>query len=230
MAFEWGDGAGLIGAGAGIIGLVLAAASLSKAKQANKTADQGLNISRTANGIAEAANALARHANEESATSNELAREANAIARGANQLAQDANDLFHQQERRGVESHDVHWDGEWVSPGVYGLRNDGTHTAYDVNVTVTVVDETVRATTAQVVGGEHITLDFPQARRQYADERRDREEQEARRQSAPFHALGSVNPLRNFHFIEERVHWKTELGTPKEHTDRNNLRSLGNFD
>ncbi|MER7726935.1 hypothetical protein [Streptomyces sp. NPDC096323] len=60
--------------------------------------------------------------------------------------------------------------------------------------------------------------------------RRDREEQEARRQSPSFHALDGVSLLRNFRFIEERVHWKTELGMPKEHIDRNSLCSLGNFD
>ncbi|WP_329142717.1 hypothetical protein OG275_00045 [Streptomyces niveus] len=141
MAWEWGDGAGLIGGAAGVFGVFVAWASLSKAKEANKTAKEGLVLSRKANEIADAAknlsdqaNALSREANQESVTSNALAHEANRIATNANQLAQQANDLFHHQERRGVESHDVHWDGEWVRPGVYRLRNDGTHTACDLSV------------------------------------------------------------------------------------------------
>ncbi|WP_225636124.1 hypothetical protein [Streptomyces solaniscabiei] len=166
MAWEWGDGAGLIGGAAGVLGVFVAWASLSKAKEANKTGKEGLVLSGKANEIADAAknlsdqaNALSREANQESVTSNALAHEANRIATDANQLAQQANDLFHQQERRGVESHDVHWDGEWVRPGVYRLRNDGTHTAYDVSATVTVDNEQMRATMPQIEGGEHLTLD-----------------------------------------------------------------------
>ncbi|MEV0304296.1 hypothetical protein [Streptomyces prasinus] len=208
MAWEWGDGAGLIGGAAGVFGVFVAWASLSKAKEANKTAKEGLVLSRKANEIADAAknlsgqaNALSREANQESVTSNALAHEANRIATDANQLAQQANDLFHQQERRGVESHDVHWDGEWVRPGVYRLRNDGTHTAYDVSATVTVDNEQMRATSPQIDGGGNLILDFPEARLQHRVELRRRQEEE-QRQSRYF------NPpvISNFHFIEERVH------------------------
>lgn len=234
MAWEWGDGAGLVGGVAGVFGVLVAWASLSKAKEANKTAKQGLELSRTANEIADAAknlsnqaNALSREANQESVTSNELAHEANRIALGANRLAQEANDLFHQQERRGVEIHDVHWDGDWVRPGVYRLRNDGTHTAYDVSATVTVDDEQKRVTSPQLGGGEHLTFEFPVARRQYAIEERERQEREAQARSS--HFPPSVVPM-NFHYIEKRVYWKTELGNPKEHIDSHNMSGLGNFD
>ncbi|NUW04308.1 hypothetical protein [Streptomyces sp. CAI 127] len=232
MAWEWGDGAGLIGGVAGVFGVLVAWASLSKAKEANKTAKQGLELSRKANEIADAAknlsdqaNALSREANQESATSNELAHEANRIALGANRLAREANDLFHQQERRVVESHDVHWDGQWVQPGVYRLLNDGTHTAYDVSATVVVDNEQKRVTIPQLAGGEHFTLDFPQARLTYRVERRRQEEEQQRRSR---YSLPPVIP--SFHYIEERVYWKTELDTPKEHITSHNMSGLGNFD
>ncbi|MEV8334434.1 hypothetical protein [Streptomyces niveus] len=232
MAWEWGDGAGLIGGAAGVFGVFVAWASLSKAKEANKTAKEGLVLSRKANEIADAAknlsdqaNALSREANQESVTSNALAHEANRIATNANQLAQQANDLFHHQERRGVESHDVHWDGEWVRPGVYRLRNDGTHTAYDVSATVTVDNEQMRTAIPQIDGGEHLILDFPEARLQHRVEHRRRQEEE-QRQSRYFNPPGTPN----FHFIEKRVHWKTELGTPKEHIESSRMSGLGEFD
>ncbi|MFI0013696.1 MULTISPECIES: hypothetical protein [Streptomyces] len=231
MPWEWGDGAGIIGGVAGVCGVFVAWASLAKAKEANTTAKEGLKLSRKANEIADAAknlsdqaNALSREANQESVTSNQLAHEANRIAVGANQLAQEANDLFHQQERRGVESHDVRWNGRWVRPGVYHLRNDGTHTAYDVSVTVTVDEEQKRVTSPQVIGGGVLTLDFPEARLQHRVEQRRREEAERRR--------SYVNPqiIPEFHSIEERAYWKTELGTPKEHEESHNLAGLGDFD
>jgi hypothetical protein len=229
MAVEWGDVAGLTGAVTGIIGLGLSFASLGKAKQANQTAAEGLTISHKANEIADAANELSRHANQESGKSNDLAHEANRIAVAANELAQEANNLFHHQERRGVESHDVHWDGEWISPGIYHLRNDGTHAAYEVRVTVTVDEEQVRAESARVDGGGHLTLDFPQARRQYVLERQDSEEERSSSYAFPSLVIPAL-PSLNFHSIEERAYWKTELGTPKEHVISHNLASLGEFD
>ncbi|MFJ1790095.1 hypothetical protein ACIOML_38085 [Streptomyces anulatus] len=232
MAWEWGDGAGLIGGAAGVAGAFIAWASLLKARDANTIAQKGLEASRKANEIADAAkdlsdraNELSREANQESVTSNQLAHEANRIATDANQLAQQANDLFHQQERRGVESHDVHWDGDWVRPGVYRLRNDGTHTAYEVSATVVVDDEQKRVTLPQLAGGEHITLDFPQARLTYRVERRRQEEEERRRSQ---YSLPSATPY--FHYIAERVYWKTELDTPKEHVTSQNMSGLGNFE
>ncbi|MFB6429170.1 hypothetical protein ACFCXC_35695 [Streptomyces microflavus] len=234
MAWEWGDGAGLIGGVAGVFGVLVAWASLSKAKEANTTAKRGLELSRKANEIADAAkdlsdqaNALSREANQESVTSNELAHEANRIALGANRLAQEANDLFHQQERRVVEIHDVRWDGDWVRPGVYRLRNDGTHTAYDVSATVTVDDEQKRVTGARIGGGEYLTFEFPVARRQYAIEERERQERQEQARSPRFPPR--VVPM-NFHYIENRVYWKTELGNPKEQIYSHNMSGLGNFE
>lgn len=233
MAWEWGDGAGLVGGAAGVVGAVIAWASLLRARDANTIAKQGLESSRKANEIADAAknlsdraNELSREANRESVTSNQLAHEANRIATDANRLAQQANDLFHQQERRGVETHDVDWDGEWVRPGVYRLRNEGTHTAYDVNATVTVDHEQKRVTSPEVVGGDHLTLDFPEARLQYRVERRRREEAERRRS-----LYSSPSVIPDFHTIKERVYWKTELGTPQEHVpDSQPMAGLGDFD
>lgn len=144
----------------------------------------------------------------------------------ANELAQEANDLFHQQERRGIESHDVHWDGEWISPGVYRLRNDGTHTAHEVRVTAIVDEEQMRAESARVDAGDHLALEFPQARIQYHRERRGREEAEEQRRSNQFpHIPAALSP--DYHYIAERVYWRTELGTSKEHASSHNLAGLG---
>ncbi|WP_146057105.1 MULTISPECIES: hypothetical protein [unclassified Streptomyces] len=55
MAWEWGDGAGLIGGAAGVVEAVIAWASLLKARDANTIAKQGLESSRKANEIADAA-------------------------------------------------------------------------------------------------------------------------------------------------------------------------------
>ncbi|WP_432127682.1 hypothetical protein [Streptomyces sp. bgisy082] len=147
----------------------------------------------------------------------------------ANELAREANDLFHQQERRGIESHDVHWDGEWISPGVYRLRNDGTHTAHEVRVTVIVDEEQMRAESARVDAGDHLALEFPQARIQYHRERRGREEAEEQRRSNQFPHIPAALPP-DYHYIAEQVYWRTELGTPKEHASSHHLAGLGDFD
>ena len=45
---------------------------------------------------------------------NKLAGGSNTIALDARRIAMEANDYSHRAEQRETESHDVHWEGDWV--------------------------------------------------------------------------------------------------------------------
>ncbi|MEJ8632029.1 hypothetical protein [Streptomyces sp. MS2.AVA.5] len=85
-------------------------------------------------------------------------------------------------------------------------------------------DEQIRRSSPRIDGGDGLTFDFPEARRKYASERRERHER--RRQAGVF---PPVSYFPAFHHIEERAYWKTALGTPQQHVDSTNLAGLGDF-
>lgn len=166
------------------------------------------------------------------------AKAANAIAAEANEIAREANAISSKSEQRAAERHDAKWEGRWVRPGVYVLRNVGTSSTQAGRIRVSVDEEEQTATFEALEPGVDFELNFPGARRTYEqeqDEERDYERRLAESQQPRVSSIGSifapsfVEPpkLLPSHFIEWRVVWTTELGTHKEQEDRQPMTSLG---
>ena len=203
--------AGVVVAGLfGITGFVVGLVGLHQARKA-KEAAAGANI------IAKDANWIASNANALSSESNMIAREANEIARAS--------------EVRATEQHDVTWECTWRSPGVYAVRNEGKQSAQDVWIQITVDDEIEEANVALVEGGEVVLLEMPLSKAVWEAERREDEERSRpQRVSGPFGSMAIpslMGPELHWHFNRDRILWRTELGTPKEHDKSYNHGSVG---
>jgi hypothetical protein len=158
---------------------------------------------------------------------NEIAAAANRISEEANGLSHEANEISRSSAARESERHDAKWEGRWIRPGVYALRNVGTSTTHAGRVTVTVDREEQTETFDVLEAGKDLEFEFPGAARTYAEEQREEREHERRRSEARRPRQSSimssfaVEPfepprLPATHGIWTRVVWETELGTPKE--------------
>lgn len=178
-------------------------------------------------GIAIPALKVARQSKREAKEANQTAAEALEAARGANEHAARA-------EARATERHDVDWDHDWTSPGVYKLVNTGEDDAHKVRAVVTIDGETKEAHPELVPGGSSVRLEFPNAVNTYRDElaeqQRRRQKAERAQQSSPFRFAADLPYMdRFFHSFEIRVVWSTALGQHREFTKREN-GSLGPWD
>lgn len=161
---------------------------------------------------------------------NDLAKGSNSIALDARRIAMEANEFSHRAEQRDTERHDVHWDGDWVEPGLYRLVKHGDDAAHNVKATVTYEGETVTHTAA-VVSDNEDWIDFKFASA-VADFRRQVEKRARPATPPPFGitALQSNWQSMDFHSITERVEWTTARGKPMLHApDAYNLASFDEF-
>lgn len=171
----------------------------------------------------------ANKAKEAAAGANLIAKDANSIAKGANMLsteantiAREANEIARAGEVRATEQHDVTWDCNWKSPGIYAVRNEGKQSAYRVWIQITVGNEIEETSLDVVEGGQTVLLEMPRSKLIWEAAHRAEEE---RRRPKPRGSglLGAIDipnlrvPAFNYQYIRERVLWRTELGTPKEH-------------
>lgn len=194
----------------GVTGLVVGLIGLQHANKA-KEAAAGANL------IAKDANSIATRANTLSTEANSIAREANEIARAS--------------EVRATEQHDVTWACDWRSPGLYAVRNEGKQTAHKVWIQITVDDEVEEASLDAVEGGQTVLLEMPKSKGIWeAEQRAEQERQRPKHTSGPFGGLSIPNlsvPALNYHYVRDRILWRTELGTPREHDKSFNLGSVG---
>ncbi|MBT2485918.1 MULTISPECIES: hypothetical protein [unclassified Microbacterium] len=183
-----------------------------------------LNHARKARESAAGANLIAKD-------SNIIAVNANALSSEANTIAREANDLARLSDVRATEQHDVTWDCSWRAPGVYAVRNEGKQAAHRVWIQITIDDEVEEANLEVVEGGETVLLEMPNAKAAWDAEKRAEEERRQPRRSGGI--LGGINvpsfamPAMNYHFNRDRILWRTELGTPKEHDKSFNMGSVG---
>jgi hypothetical protein len=202
LATWWGV---IVAALVGISGLIVGIVGLVQAKSARSAAAD--------------ANVIAKDANAVSKQANRLASDANAISQRANGFAEEANDLVRAGHDRTTEQHDVRWESRWETAGVRILKNAGLDTAYSVRVQVTVDDEVVTAHVDECAPGDIVRLDMPISAE--ALERENARDKAARktRSGNGWVAIGS--PIkRDTHYFHERVFWRTELGTPREHDEQ----------
>lgn len=204
--------AGVVIAGLfGITGFIVGLVGLRHANKAKEAAAR-------ANLIAKDANSIATHANTLSTEANSIAREANEIARSS--------------EVRATEQHDVTWDCDWQALGLYAVRNEGKHAAHKVSIQIAVDDEVEEATLDVVEGGQTVLLEMPKSKAAWEAERRAEQERSRPRQGSEG-IFGAINipstpmPHFNFHYVRDRVLWRTELGTPHEHDKASTMGSLG---
>ena len=181
----------------------------------------------------------ANKAKETAAGANLIAKDANSIAKGANTLsteantiAREANDIARASEVRATEQHDVTWDCDWKSPGLYAVRNEGKQSAHNVWIQITVGREVEEASLDVIEGGQTVLLEMPKSKLVWEAERRDEEERRRpkQRRTGLLGAMDIPNlavPALNYHYVRDRVLWRTELGTPREHDKSSNLGSVG---
>jgi hypothetical protein len=175
----------------------------------------GLHHANKAKQAAASANRIAKDANSISKSANTLSTEANSIAR-------EANDIARAGEVRAIEQHDVTWDCDWKSPGIYAVRNEGRQSAYKVWIQITVGNETEEASLDVVEGGQTVLVEMPKSKLIWEADYRDEEE---RRRTKPRSTglLGAIDisnlsvPAFKYLHVRDRVLWRTELGTPREH-------------
>lgn len=177
---------------------------------------------------------LARH---DAKKANVLAERANGISEEANGLSKEANEISRSSADRAAESHDAYWQGSWVRPGVYELKNTGTSTTHNVRATVMVDGVEQIGTTEAIEPGDPLQLEFPTAAEAFfADQRaQQRYEQELHESRNPrVNHLGATlashhptPPMPPMHGIHARVVWATSLGTHKEQELEERFSSLG---
>ena len=169
---------------------------------------------------------------------NEIAAAANRISEEANGLSHEANEISRSSAARESERHDAKWEGHWVRPGVYALRNVGTSTTHAGRATVTVDDEEQTATFDVLDAREDLELEFPRAARTYAEEQREEQDYERRRAEAQRPRQSSIastfamqpfEPPRmpTMHVIWIRVVWETALGTPNVEESHEPFATIG---
>jgi hypothetical protein len=181
----------------------------------------------------------ANKAKEAAAGANLIAKDANSIAKGANTLsneantiAREANEIARAGEVRATEQHDVTWDCNWKSPGLYAVRNEGKQSAHNVWIQITVGNEVEEASLDLVEGGKTVLLEMPKSKHVWEAEKRDEDERRRPKQRNTG-LLGAIDipniavPAFNYHYVRDRVLWRTELGTPREHDKSFNLGSIG---
>lgn len=185
----------------------------------------GLHYARKAKESAAKANLIAKDANS-------ISKQANTLSTEANGIAQEANEIARAGEVRATEQHDVTWDCDWKSPGVYAIRNEGKHSAHQVWIQITVDNEVREANFDCVVGGETVLLEMPETKEVWKAEQRNR--QRSRRPSRQSDGFLGAMDLADFsvlalndHYVRDRVLWRTKLGTPREHDRSSNLGSAG---
>lgn len=184
----------------------------------------GLHHARKAKEAAAGANLIAKDANEIASNANALSSEANTIAREANEIARAS-------EVRATEQHDVTWECAWRGPGLYAVRNEGKQPARDVWIQITVDDEIAETSVPLVEGGGTVLLEMPKSKAVWEAERREDEERSRpKRVNGPFGSMAIpslMGPELRWHFNRDRILWRTELGTPKEHDRSYNHGSVG---
>lgn len=184
----------------------------------------GLHHANKAKEAAAGANLIAKDANSIATRANTLSTEANSIAREANEIARAS-------EVRATEQHDVTWDCDWKSPGLYAVRNEGKQTAHKVWIQITVGDEVEEASLDVIEGGQTVLLEMPKSKAIWeAEQRAEQERQRPKHTSGPFGGFSTPNlsvPALNYHYVRDRILWRTELGTPREHDKSFNLGSVG---
>lgn len=193
---------GGIGTIAGVIGVVYAHVAYKAAQLSGRDAEESKQIAGESRNLAVEAN--------------DLARQSNNIATGARDMAKEANDIRRRSEARDTERHDVHWEGDWDTPGRYLLTKLGDDEARDVTATV-VYDGLRGQQRVESIrdNGEQIVFEFPQAMADFQNELRDHQR---RVQSQGPYNLGvpwGIHP----HRVEERVEWTTPQGNPRLHQD-----------
>jgi hypothetical protein len=116
----------------------------------------GLWQARAAREQAASANLVAKSALSEAKAANRISREANGISKEANEIARSMAD-------RQIEDHDVDWHCGWESRGVFIVRNNGPHTAYEVRATITVEGVQRVGESERLDPGQQLSLRFEQA-------------------------------------------------------------------
>ncbi|MBB2993662.1 hypothetical protein FHR72_005173 [Mycolicibacterium iranicum] len=156
---------------------------------------------------------------------NDLARESNTIATDAKQLAEESNDISRRGELRETERHDVHWEGDWETPGRYVLTKLGNDEAHHVTASVVYKAERLTRQTDLISdAGNVLIFEFPSALQDFHREAREHLA-DLRAARASTYRLGPIGG-RRAHRIEERVDWSTPRGNPRHHEDA----SLATFD
>lgn len=158
-----------------------------------------------------------------------LARESNEIAADARGLAEEANEFSRRSEQREIETHDVHWDGDWEYPGRYVLTKLGDDEAHNVKATVSYDGERVTQE-AEVIrdSGHQLVFEFPSAVADFQREARQHVEDLRAARNVPY-GLGVPSWGTHPHTVEERVHWTTPRGTPQHHEEEFRLSTFDHW-
>lgn len=191
--------------------------------------------SRSAQRESKEASELAKTANQLSTESNTIARGSQGIAVEANQISEEALAVARRSDLRESDTSDVHWEGDWVEPGLYKLTNRGNDEARAVRIVFTVDEEVVRVNEESVPGGGSVTIDCPEARHCFAGELREYRRQVRAYNAPSSHPFGintAILPTGlefGYHRIRERIDWVSEQGKPGVHDQRSGPGYLGDL-
>lgn len=115
---------------------------------------------------------------------------------------------------------------------MYAVRNEGKQSAYKVWIQITVGDEIEEANLDVIEGGQTVLLEMPRSKLIWeAEQRKETESRRPKPRSARL--LGAIDipnfsvPAFNYHYVRDRVLWRTELGTPREHDKEYSMGSVG---
>lgn len=191
--------------------------------------------SRSAQRESREAHQMAETANQLSTESNTLARGSQGIAVEANQISEKALSVARRADLRESDTSDVHWEGNWIEPGLYKLTNRGNDEARDVRIVLTVDDEVLRVSEESVPGGGSVTIDCPEARHCFAGELREYRRQKRAYNTPSSHPYGfntAPYPMGlefGHHRIRERIDWVSKQGKPDVHDQRSGPGYLGDL-
>lgn len=119
-----------------------------------------------------------------------------------------------------------------VASGLYAVRNEGKQTAHKVWIQVTVGDEVEEASLDLVEGGKTVLLEMPKSKTIWEAEEGGEEERRRPKQRSSG-LLGAIDipsiavPAFHYHYMRDRMLWRTGLGTPREHDASLNMGSVG---
>lgn len=172
----------------------------------------------------------AKAANELSAESNTIARGSHGVAVKANEISEEALSVARRADLRESDTSNVHWEGDWIGPGVYGITNLGDDEARDVRIILTIDEEVVRVSEELVPGGGSVAIECPEAGRTFARELRDSKKTTSTSWT-PYGNSAIHDPFKyRTHSISERIDWISEQGKPGVHDEHFNMCTLGDID
>ncbi|MGV9194071.1 hypothetical protein ACQ143_06970 [Microbacterium sp. MC2] len=153
----------------------------------------------------------------------DAAAQGNAIAEEANRIAKESAEVVAYADARAIEQHDVRWDGVWTEPGVYVVTNIGLHVAVGVVVQVRFRGTLAMGQAEEVGHGDTVAVEVPGVREFY----------DAKvAASGPWKTPGVIGftagPGR--YDVEERVIWRSALGSPREAHAVRHLRLMPKAD